>query len=72
VVGAVTDQPILLLAAMTVYGSGAAANLQARYAGADLAPPDGRGRAGEHDPGGHHGRSGGRTEPRRLDRSARG
>ena len=45
VVGAVTDQPILLLAAMTVYGSGAAANLQARYAGADLAPPDGRGRA---------------------------
>jgi MFS family permease len=45
VLGAVTEQPILLLAAMTVYGSGAAANLQARYAGADLAPPDGRGRA---------------------------
>ena len=45
VLGAVLDQPILLLTAMTVYGSGAAANLQARYAGADLAPPDGRGRA---------------------------
>jgi len=45
VLGATADQPLLLLAAMTVYGSGTAANLQARYAGADLAPPDGRARA---------------------------
>ena len=45
VVGAVTEQTVVMLAAMTVYGSGTAANLQARYAGTDLAAPDARGRA---------------------------
>ncbi len=45
VVGAVTEQAVLMLVAMTVYGSGTAANLQARYAGTDLAAPDARGRA---------------------------
>ncbi len=35
----------LLLPALLVYGAGTATNLQARYAGADLAAPDRRGRA---------------------------
>ncbi|GAA4745945.1 MFS transporter [Gordonia alkaliphila] len=35
----------LLFAALLVYGSGTATNLQARYAGTDLAAPDRRGRA---------------------------
>ncbi len=35
----------LLFAAFVVYGSGTATNLQARYAGADLATPERRGRA---------------------------
>ena len=42
---AITDSIWLLLASLTVYGAGAATNLQARYAGADLAEPDRRGRA---------------------------
>ena len=36
---------VLLFASMLVYGAGAATNLQARYAGADLAAPKRRGRA---------------------------
>jgi MFS family permease len=36
---------VLLFASMIVYGAGAATNLQARYAGADLAAPSRRGRA---------------------------
>lgn len=44
-VAAITDSIWLLLASLTVYGAGAATNLQARYAGADLAEPDRRGRA---------------------------
>ncbi|MCS0637451.1 MFS transporter [Streptomyces sp. LP05-1] len=35
----------LLLAALALYGAGSATNLLARYAGADLAPPERRGRA---------------------------
>lgn len=35
----------LLFVSLVVYGSGSAANLQARYAGADLAKPEARGRA---------------------------
>ncbi len=35
----------LLFASLLLYGSGTATNLQARYAGADLATPDRRGRA---------------------------
>jgi MFS family permease len=35
----------LLLLALFVYGAGTATNLQARYAGTDLAPPSGRGAA---------------------------
>lgn len=33
------DWPLVLLASFLVYGAGSAANLQARFAGADLAPP---------------------------------
>ena len=39
VVGASADVPALLIASFVVYGGGSAANLQARFAGADLAPP---------------------------------
>lgn len=42
VVAAVIESPVLLFAALFVYGSGTATNLQARYAGTDLAPPQRR------------------------------
>ena len=42
VAAAVLDSPVLLFAALFVYGSGTATNLQARYAGTDLAPADRR------------------------------
>lgn len=42
VLAAVIDNPVLLFAAMFVYGAGTATNLQARYAGTDLAPADRR------------------------------
>jgi MFS family permease len=45
VVAAAVGSFALLLASMLVYGAGAATNLQARYAGADLAAPSRRGRA---------------------------
>jgi MFS family permease len=45
VVAAVADAPALLFIAMFVYGAGMATNLQARYAGADLATPASRARA---------------------------
>jgi len=45
VVAAVTRNVPLLLLSLTVYGAGTATNLQARYAGADLAEPSRRGRA---------------------------
>jgi len=45
VLAAVLDSVPLLLFALTIYGSGTATNLQARYAGADLAEPGARGRA---------------------------
>ncbi|GHG45446.1 putative MFS-type transporter YdeG [Flavimobilis marinus] len=45
VVAAVLDSVPLLFAALVVYGAGTATNLQARYAGADLAAPAHRGRA---------------------------
>ncbi|GGC18371.1 MFS transporter [Cellulomonas carbonis] len=45
VVAAVLDSVPLLFAALFVYGAGTATNLQARYAGADLAAPSRRGRA---------------------------
>jgi MFS family permease len=37
VLAAIVDSPVLLFAALFVYGAGSATNLQARYAGADLA-----------------------------------
>lgn len=43
VIAAALDNVPLLFAALFVYGSGTATNLQARYAGADLAPADRRG-----------------------------
>ncbi|TDC48479.1 MFS transporter [Actinomadura sp. KC345] len=44
-VAAATDTPWLLFAALFLYGAGTATNLQARYAGADLASPAHRARA---------------------------
>lgn len=45
VVAASIGSLVLLFASLLVYGAGAATNLQARYAGADLAAPSRRGRA---------------------------
>lgn len=45
VFAAVIDSPPLLFVSLFVYGAGTATNLQARYAGTDLAPPQGRGTA---------------------------
>ncbi|NHC21918.1 MFS transporter [Nocardioides sp. IC4_145] len=45
VVAAATDSVPLLFVALLVYGAGTATNLQARYAGADLATPATRGTA---------------------------
>ena len=39
---AVVASPLLLFVSLFVYGAGTASNLQARYAGTDLAPPDRR------------------------------
>ncbi len=45
IAAAVADNPILLFVALFVYGAGTSTNLQARYAGADLAGPEHRARA---------------------------
>ncbi|MEV0937655.1 MFS transporter [Streptomyces phaeochromogenes] len=45
ITAAVLDTPVLLFLALFVYGAGTATNLQARYAGADLAAPGHRARA---------------------------
>ncbi len=45
VLAAVLDSAPMLFVALFTYGAGSAANLQARYAGADLAAPHRRGRA---------------------------
>ncbi|WP_460705083.1 MFS transporter [Myceligenerans halotolerans] len=45
IAAAALDNAVLLFAALFVYGAGTATNLQARYAGADLAAPARRGRA---------------------------
>ncbi|HRD59747.1 MAG TPA: MFS transporter [Nocardioides sp.] len=45
VIAAVLDNPPLLFVALFVYGAGTATNLQARYAGTDLAPATSRGTA---------------------------
>ncbi|MER7057537.1 MULTISPECIES: MFS transporter [unclassified Streptomyces] len=45
IAAAVLNSPALLFAALFLYGAGTAANLQARYAGADLAAPAHRARA---------------------------
>ncbi|WP_410657642.1 MFS transporter [Amycolatopsis sp. lyj-112] len=45
IAGAATGSTILMVVALVLYGAGAAANLQARYAGADLAAPARRARA---------------------------
>ncbi|MEU5539609.1 MFS transporter [Streptomyces sp. NPDC020362] len=45
IAAAVLDSPVLLFFALFVYGAGTATNLQARYAGADLAHPGHRARA---------------------------
>lgn len=45
VAAAVLDNPALFFIALFVYGSGTATNLQARYAGTDLAPARSRGTA---------------------------
>ncbi|WP_395575378.1 MFS transporter [Streptomyces sp. BK79] len=45
ITAAATDSPALLFVALFLYGAGTAVNLQARYAGADLAAPARRARA---------------------------
>ncbi len=45
VAAAMADSAALLFVSLFVYGAGTATNLQARYAGADLATPGSRGRA---------------------------
>ncbi|MET9080847.1 MFS transporter [Streptomyces sp. NPDC004237] len=45
IAAAVANSPVLLFVALFVYGAGTATNLQARYAGADLAAPAHRARA---------------------------
>lgn len=45
IAAAVADNPVLLFIALFVYGAGTATNLQARYAGADLAADGHRARA---------------------------
>ncbi|WP_443134991.1 MFS transporter, partial [Kitasatospora sp. CB01950] len=45
IAAAALDSPVLLFLALFVYGAGSATNLQARYAGADLAAPGHRARA---------------------------
>ncbi|MER7702606.1 MFS transporter [Kitasatospora sp. NPDC097605] len=45
IAAAALDNPVLLFLALFVYGAGTATNLQARYAGADLADPARRARA---------------------------
>ncbi len=45
IAAAVAGNPVLLFVALFVYGAGTATNLQARYAGADLAAPAHRARA---------------------------
>ncbi|MGW3247241.1 MFS transporter [Streptomyces sp. NPDC001070] len=45
IAAAIADSPALLFLALFVYGAGTATNLQARYAGADLAAPAHRARA---------------------------
>lgn len=45
IAAAVTDNVVLLFVSLFVYGAGTATNLQARYAGTDLAPATGRARA---------------------------
>ncbi|MFE0446174.1 MFS transporter [Streptomyces fungicidicus] len=45
ITAAVVDNPVLLFIALFVYGAGTATNLQARYAGADLAASGHRARA---------------------------
>lgn len=45
ITAAILDNPALLFLALFVYGAGTATNLQARYAGADLAAPSRRARA---------------------------
>ncbi len=45
IAGAVTGSPALLFVGLFIYGAGTSTNLQARYAGADLATPAHRARA---------------------------
>lgn len=45
IVAAQLDNPWLLFGALVVYGAGTATNLQARYAGTDLAPEEFKGKA---------------------------
>lgn len=45
IAAAVTDSIVLLFLSLIIYGSGMSTNLQARYAGADLARPERRGQA---------------------------
>ena len=50
VVAAVIDSPVLFFVSLFVYGAGTATNLQARYAGTDLAPSTQRATAAMNGP----------------------
>ena len=66
VAAAVVANPVLLFVSLFVYGAGTATNLQARYAGTDLARPERRGTRREHRAGGDHLRRRRGTEPGRA------
>ncbi|CAM5297098.1 hypothetical protein SGRIM128S_08750 [Streptomyces griseomycini] len=72
IAAAVADTPVLLFVALFVYGAGTATNLQARYAGADLAAPRPPRPRRLHRPGHHHPRRRRRSQPRRSHRGPRG
>ena len=63
VVAAVVANPALLFVSLFVYGAGTATNLQARYAGTDLAPAEQPRHRRVHRAGVHH-RGGGRWTAR--------
>ena len=70
VTAAVIGNITLLFAALFVYGAGTATNLQARYAGTDLARTAPTRYRDQHRPGLDHARRGRRTEPRRSPLAA--
>ena len=71
VVAAMLSSLPLLLLGLFTFGASTACRLQARYAAADLAEPERRGRSLSLGRLGHHRRLGPRTQPRRAGRRPR-